>query len=105
MPNFPKNLKDATEKELNDWINQNDPHYASLASEELTRRKFTEFDKSTNSFSRVLGFFAVIQIIIAIMQFILGVQSTYKDFWQQLIVLIIFFAVILVVYWLFINNK
>ena len=75
MPNFPKNLKDASELELNDWINQNDPHFATLASEELTRRMFDAFDKSTAFFSKILGLFAIIQIVVAIMQFTLSVQT------------------------------
>lgn len=92
MPNFPKNLKDADEKELNDWINQNDPRYATLASEELTRRKFDDFDKSTNFFSKVLGLFAIIQIVVAVMQFILSVQTVYSSTSEKLVMLLMLFS-------------
>lgn len=97
MPNFSPKLEDANEADLRKWINDVSPQYASLASEELTRRKFDAFDKTTTFFSRILGLFAIIQIVVAIMQFILSVQTSLDSFWQKLVTIIIFFVSIIVI--------
>ncbi len=94
MPNFSPKLQEATDEQLKNWIYEMNPQYASLVSEELTRRRFEEFNKSTSYFSKILGLFAVIQIIIAIMQFTLSVQSEYDIFFEKIIVIAIFFLAI-----------
>ena len=98
MTNFSGKLENMAECDLTELINVSDPHYASLASEELTRRKFTDFDKSTTHFSKVLCFFAVVQIVIALMQFILSVQTMSQEFVVKLFILISLFIVIIVIY-------
>lgn len=97
MPNFSPDLEKASEAEIRKWINEIDPRYASLASEELTRRKFDEFDKTTSFFSKVLGLFAIIQIVVAVMQFILSVQTSIESSWQKLVTIVIFFIAIVIV--------
>lgn len=39
------------------------------------RKSMDDYDKNTNSFSKVLGLFAIIQIVIAIMQFALDASD------------------------------
>jgi hypothetical protein len=72
MSNFSPKLEEATEQELRKWINEIHADYASLASAELNRRQFDKFDKTTPRFSTVLGLFAVMQIVIAIIQIVLN---------------------------------
>ena len=94
MPNFSPKLEDATESDLKKWINDIGPQYASLASEELTRRQFDKFDKTTAYFSKILGFFAVIQIVVALMQFILSVLGLYKSIGEQIMVIAVMFLAV-----------
>jgi hypothetical protein len=101
MPNFSPKLQEATDEQLKNWIDEINPQYAPLASEELTRRRFEEFNKSTSYFSKILGLFAVIQIIIAIMQFTLSVQSEYDIFLEKITVIVIFFLAITMILFVF----
>jgi hypothetical protein len=93
MSNFPKNVEDATEQELLNWINNLNPNYTKLASDELTRRgiknlnksidkntlQAKEFNSASEKSSRIMERFtvalfvlALVQILIAIFQLILS---------------------------------
>lgn len=52
MANFAKKLKEATEEDLNSWINELDYNVASLASDELTRRYLRGLRKSIKLFNQ-----------------------------------------------------
>ena len=104
MQNFATKIEDSTEEQLKHSINEHNPHFASLSSDELTRRSldklqksFTDFDKSTSKFSTILGVFALIQIFIAGLQLILDIE-TYPNK-----VLSVSFGVIfiLIIFWIF----
>lgn len=97
MPNFSPKLEDSNEVQLRNHIQELNPHYAQLASDELTRRHFDKFDRSTTFFSKILGLFAIIQIVVAVMQFILSVQTSIDHFWQKLVTIIVFFVSIIIV--------
>ncbi|MFA6227084.1 MAG: hypothetical protein WC631_01200 [Candidatus Paceibacterota bacterium] len=99
MSNFSPRLEDATEKQLKYWINETDANLASLASEELTRRRFEQFDKTTTIFSKILGFFALVQIMVAVMQFVLNVYTAYQNLGQKILVLLIFAVLLLVTFY------
>lgn len=51
MANFPKKLEDATKEELKLWINQSDPNYVKLASDELTRRALNKLENTIKNFN------------------------------------------------------
>jgi hypothetical protein len=95
MPHFSPKLDESSEEQLRGHIQELNADYAKLASDELTRRQFDKFDRSTTFFSRMLGLFAIIQIVVAVMQFILSVQISFGSFWEKLVIMIIFFASII----------
>ena len=83
MTNFAKKLEEASKEELYEWTNTLNPNYTVLTSDELTRRslsglqeKIDKLDNSTTKFSIVLAFFAFVQIIIMIAQFIFDMQTS-----------------------------
>lgn len=46
MANFAKKLEEATEEELYSWVNELDPNFVKLASDELTRRAIGSKEKN-----------------------------------------------------------
>ena len=51
MTNFAKKLEGTTEKELYSWINELDPNFVQLASDELTRRVLNKLGKTIQIFN------------------------------------------------------
>lgn len=96
MANFSKKVEEASEEELYSWINELDPNFTKLASDELTRRKFDKFNKSTTYFSVILGVVALVQVVIAIMQFALSVKYSGDSFWNQMAMMLLFGIAVLV---------
>jgi len=73
-----------------------------LSSDELTRRSldklqksFIDFDKTTSKFSIVLGFFAIVQIVIAGLQLVLDIKI-YPDKIFSIFIALVF---ILIIFW------
>ncbi len=91
MNNFNPKLQDATDEELMNMINKLAPNYASLASDELSRRKTQLLIETTNKNSIVqekssvrmekltisMLLLAVLQFIAAIIQLI--ISFAYED--------------------------
>lgn len=51
MTNFSPKLQDSTEDQLRQLINQSNPHYGSLASDELTRRALNKLQETIKNFN------------------------------------------------------
>jgi hypothetical protein len=96
MKNFEKNLEDASDEELQRWVNNYDFRVVPLASDELTRRqlkglqseiknlestikkgnKTTEkAGEATAKFSKILILIGIIQFIVILFQFIYSVNE------------------------------
>jgi hypothetical protein len=101
MTNFSPKLEDQSDIQLRNNINENhSPDFASLSSDELTRRSlaklqesFVDFDKTTSKFSIVLGLFALVQIIIAGLQLVLDIKI-YPDAIFSFFIAIVFIIAI-----------
>lgn len=52
MSNFAPKLNESTDEEIWHWINESSPNYASLASDELTRRGLNDLQKSITNFNK-----------------------------------------------------
>ncbi len=51
MSNFAPKLQDSNDDQLWHLINESNPHYASLASDELTRRSLRELQQTISTFN------------------------------------------------------
>lgn len=51
MSNFSPKLNEATNEQLNDWLNDIHPQYGSLASDEQTRRVINDLKKTIEIFN------------------------------------------------------
>lgn len=51
MSNFSPKLEDATNDRLKHWTNETNPHFAPLASHELTRRALNELQETIKIFN------------------------------------------------------
>src|SRR5258706_15192117 len=85
MSNFAKKLEDATYAELLNWINELDPNFTKLASDELTRCSVKKLNESVDNstlqakkssdiaekFTAALFLLAVVQLLVAVFQLIL----------------------------------
>ena len=83
MQNFSPKLEEQTDEDLKSNINSQQPNFASLSSDELTRRSLdksrettVELDKSNKKYTHALGIFALLQIIIAGLQLVLDIKSS-----------------------------
>lgn len=82
MSNFSPKLEESTEKELNYSINEHDPRFGILSSNELTRRALnnlektiTTFNEKTSKETKVMLFLTYfIAFLTAIMVVGLGIQ-------------------------------
>ncbi len=52
MSNFSPKLEDSTDEQLRYSINEYNPHFASLSSDELTRRALDELQKTIKTFNK-----------------------------------------------------
>lgn len=82
MPNFSPKLEEQSDDQLKSNLNNHQPGFASLSSDELTRRSLdklrettVELDKSNKKYTHALGIFALLQIIIAGLQLVLDIKS------------------------------
>lgn len=89
MPNFSPRLEDATEKQLTDMIDSIHITYASLASDELSRRQAKKSEISNYRFSVTLMVLTFVQITIALMQYVLDVVSLQHSFLKEIVFIII----------------
>ena len=94
MKNFSKDVQDATNEELLDWVNHLDFRVVHLASDELTRRRIKSLneaiDKGTtqaNKSSQIaekltmaMFLLAIVQLLVAVFQLILS--FAYSDIFQ-----------------------
>jgi len=83
MTNFSPKLEDHSDEQLKGNVNSYQPNFASLSSDELTRRSLeklrmtmVDLDHSNKKFTLSLGYFAIIQIVIAGLSLILQIYST-----------------------------
>ena len=88
MSNFEKKIEEAAGEELYFWINDRDPNYASLASDELTRREFAglrnsikELNDSATRFNKVTFLFSIALIFIGLAQMAIALFSTTGNMW------------------------
>ena len=87
MPNFEKNLEEATETELRSWINTRNPHYTQLASEELTRRELKDLSKNMKESSKASGYFTEVMFVVALLQLMVAAfQFTEFSWWVRVII-------------------
>jgi hypothetical protein len=77
MSNFSPKLEDTTDQELKHSINEFDPRYGSLASDELTRRallklqqSIEKFDLATSNYTRKLITLTVLLFFVAAIQLV-----------------------------------
>jgi len=112
MKNFAKNIEDATEEELLLWVNTLDFKVVPLASDELTRRSIkrlnesidkgtVQADKSSEVYERftaALFLLAVVQLFVALAQFLLS--FAYSDNTQEKVlgVFMISASIVILVY-------
>lgn len=97
MNNFEKKLEDATEEELNRWINERNPSFGTLASNELTRRSLRRLqetieraDVSASKFNRITTAFTVIIMFMTYVQVVVALYEVFgRNKW---ILLVVFFA-------------
>ena len=101
MSNFSPKLENSTDEQLRYSINEHNPNFASLSSDELTRRSLdklrettVELDKSNKKYTRALGMFALLQIIIAGLQLILDINNS-QDILFSLFIGILFIIVVI----------
>jgi len=52
MPNFSPNLEDASDDQLKQGINEHNPHFAQLESDELSRRVFLRLEDIISIFNK-----------------------------------------------------
>jgi len=52
MSNFSPKLEDSTDEQLRHSTNEHNPHFASLSSDELTRRALDELQKTIKTFNK-----------------------------------------------------
>ncbi len=90
MNNFNPKLQDATDEELMSMVNKLVPTFATLASDELTRRSIKKLNetiikgaeqsekstKTTEDFTRAMYLLTVVQILIGICQFYMSFAYT-----------------------------
>ena len=83
MSNFSPRLEDSTDKQLLDLLDRASPGHAALASDELTRRSLDkqrktmiDLDESNKQYSKIIGLFAIVQIIIAVLQLVLSIKES-----------------------------
>ncbi len=103
MTNFSSKLEEQSESELKNNINIHQPNFASLSSDELTRRSLdnlrktmVDLDSSNKKYSLVILLFAIVQIIIAGLQLVLDIKGFSDKFFAVFIALIF----IGIIYWL-----
>lgn len=100
MSNFSPKLQDSTDDQLWHLINESNPNYAMLASDELNRRSLNklqktieEENKETGRFSLAFILLALTQIALAFWQFMFNTNGI-VPLWQR-IIQIVFLAVLL----------
>jgi hypothetical protein len=83
MVNFSPKLEDQSDEQLKNNINTHQPDFASLSSNELTRRSLdglrktiVDLDKSNKKYTHALGLFALLQIVIACLQLVLDIKTS-----------------------------
>lgn len=83
MINFSPKLEEQSDDQLKNNVNIHQPDFASLSSDELTRRSLdklrettVKLDKSNKKYTHALGIFALLQIIIAGLQLVLDIKSS-----------------------------
>ena len=106
MSNFSPKLEDTPVKQLRHGINEHNPHYAKLESEELTRRylkslqnEIKKFNDTSVKYSEVLIGLTLILFGVAYLQLIIFLRTVASGWveWIFLMVLIslgIYFSVI-----------
>ncbi len=100
MTNFTPKLEEQSEEQLRFSINEHDPNFASLSSDELNRRSLDELnktisdmDKSTAIYSKVLGLFALVQIVIAGLQLMMQIKDSQDKYFGFFIGIVFILAI------------
>ena len=112
LKNFAKNVEDATDEELLLWVNTLDFRVVHLASDELTRRSIKRLNESIDKgtiqankssevserFTAALFLLAVVQLFVALAQFLLS--FAYSDNIQEKVlgVFMIIASIVILVY-------
>ncbi len=83
MSNFSTKLENQSDDQLRNIINEESPNFASLASDEITRRELKKLGeiikksgKQEEKFSYAFLAFAVVQMIVVFLQFLFEIQNS-----------------------------
>lgn len=101
MSNFSPKLEDATDDQLKYWINETDARLASLASDELTRRRLKELqetiqdlNRNTMRYSRRLIDLTLLLFFVALIQVLISVVGVPENWLSKVLVLgIVIYAI------------
>lgn len=81
MSNFSPKLEEATDEQLRHGINEHNPHYAQVESDELTRRSLSKlqrtievFNKKSSKQTNIIIGLTIALFIVAIVQIYFGID-------------------------------
>lgn len=111
MSNFSPKIEDANDEQLKHWLNESRPDYASLASDELTRRNLNalqhrmkildetikDLDKDASRYNNILTVLTISMFILALVQLVIS----FSNIWLRLIIMVPMLTLVGVALWVF----